>query len=257
MVHGQLAKRLAGYQFGYFTKDGDNGRTNSTEGGHDAFAARFVVKPFERLSSAPLAPLQVGIATTGSSLDEQLGLRGRTVLGDGIFFDRVYVNGRRNRLGLEAEWTKGPVSLSTEYVTVSDERKGMGFGGVDLPDVHSSAWYVAGTWSLTGETKHGRLEARRELPGGGFGAVELALRVEALRFDDIAYPGSAFGFPNPASLPSNADRVTTVGVNWYLNRYLKIQTNFVIESIEDPQRSPAPASGGRFVSGVVRLQLAL
>jgi phosphate-selective porin OprO/OprP len=257
MVHGQIAGRLVGYQIGYFTRDGDNGRTNSTEGGHEGFAGRLVAKPFEHLSSATFAPLQVGVAAADSRLDDQLGLRGRTVLGDGVLFDRVYVNGRRKRLGFEAEWAKGPVSLSTEYVSVSDERKGMGFGGEDLPDVRSSAWYVASTWSLIGESRHARLEPLHELRGGGFGAVELAVRIEALRFEDISYPGSVFGFPNPSSLPSNADRVTTVGVNWYLNRYLKAQTNFVIESIEDPQRSPAPASGGRFVSGIVRLQLAL
>jgi phosphate-selective porin OprO and OprP len=257
MVHGQLARRLVGYQIGYFARDGDNGRTNSTEGGHEGFAARFVVKPFERLPWATIAPLQVGIAAAGSSLDEQLGLRGRTVLGDDVFFDRVYVNGHRKRVGLEGEWAKGPMSLSTEYVSVSDGRKGMGFGGDDLPDVHSSAWYVAGTWSLTGEAKHGRLEPRRDLFGGGPGAVELAVRVEALRFDDVSYPGAAFGFPSASSLLTNADRVTTVGVNWYFNRYVKAQTNFVIESIEDPQRSPAPASGGRFVSGIVRLQFVL
>jgi phosphate-selective porin OprO and OprP len=257
MVHGQLAGRAVGYEIGYFTRDGENSRTNTTEGGHEGFAGRVVVKPFARLSGNMIAALQFGVSAAGSALEQQLGLRGRTVLGDGIFFDRVYVNGRRNRLGLDAEWGKGPLSVSTEYISVSDQRKGMGLGGDDLPDVHAAAWYVAGTWTLTGENKRGRVEPRHDLLDGGFGAVELAVRVEGLRFDDITYPGSAFSFPTPSSLLSNADHVTTFGINWYLNRYVKAQTNFVIESIEDPQRSPAPSSRGRFVSGIVRLQLAL
>jgi hypothetical protein len=37
-----------------------------------------------------------------------LGLRGRTVFGEGVFFDRVFVNGRRLRRGLEASWAHGP-----------------------------------------------------------------------------------------------------------------------------------------------------
>jgi phosphate-selective porin len=48
--------------------------------------------------------------------------------------------------------------------------------------------------------------------------------------------------------------VSTIGVNWYANHYVKLQTNVVMESIDDPQRSPAPASDGRFTSVVFLLQ---
>jgi phosphate-selective porin len=55
-------------------------------------------------------------------------------------------------------------------------------------------------------------------------------------------------------LLGNAERVTTFGVNWYLNHYLKIMGNVISESIDDPQRSPAPTSDGKFKSVVVRFQ---
>jgi phosphate-selective porin OprO/OprP len=254
MTHGRFFKRRLEYQAGYFTRDGDNGRTTQTEGGEGAFAARVLVTPFAALSIPALAPFEIGIATENSAVDNRLGIRGRTVLGDGIFFDRVYVNGRRHRTGVEAGWADGPVSFATEYITVSDQRTGMGFDNADLPNVRAAAWYLAGTWALTGERKHGRIEPRRDLFRGGFGAIELAARVEKLHFDSIAYPGSQFGFPSDGTLNGNADRVTTFGVNWYLNHYLKIQANVVMESIDDPERSPAPTADGKFKSVIFRFQ---
>jgi phosphate-selective porin len=257
MVHGRLLERVLEYQVGYFTRDGDHGRTSETEGGGSAVAARVVVRPFAQGRQGALGLLQLGAAFSGSRVDNRVGLRGRTVFGDGVFFDRVYVNGRRRRAGVEASWAAGPASLSGELITISDERNGMGFDGEDLSSARASGWYVAATWALTGEPKRGWLEPRRDFLRGGAGAIELVARVEALRFDALAYPGEPFGFPLASSLAGNADHVATLGLNWYLNHYARIQGNLVRESIEDPQRSPAPRAGGTFTSAVFRLQLRL
>jgi len=155
MAHGRVAGRRVLYQAGYFQKDGDNARTAQTRGGTDAFAGRLVVTPLAA-SGGALAGLQFGAALVTSQLDDQLGLRGRTVFGEGVFFDRVFVNGQRLRRGLEAAWGLGPVSLTWEHMKVSDQRTGMGAGDGDLPDVAATGWYVAGTWVLTGESKDGR-----------------------------------------------------------------------------------------------------
>ncbi len=257
MIHGRAFRRSVSYQLGYFTRDGDHARTNQTEGGRDALASRLVVTVLGRTASPAGVSLQIGAAAVESRLDDRLGIRGRTVFGDGMFFDRMFVNGRRLRLGLEAAWAYGPVSVSSEYITVADERKGMGFDGEDLPSVVAGARYIAGTWVVTGERKDGRAEPRHGLFQGGAGAIEVAARVEDLRFDSATYPGLSVGFPDASSLQSNADRVITLGLNWYLNHYFKIQGNLVRESIEDAQRSPAPAAGGRFTSFVVRFQFSM
>jgi phosphate-selective porin len=254
MAFGRLLNRRVHYEVGFFTRDGDNGRTSETEGGASATAARLVAVPFAARKDSILAALQIGVATEISRVDDRLGLRGQTVLGDGVFFDRVYVNGRRSRTGLEAAWSDGPFSVSAEYIAMSDQRTGMGFTGEDLSPVGASAWYLAGTWTVTGERKRGRIEPRRDLLRGGLGAVELAVRVETLRFGDVTYPGSSFGFPVPTKLAANSDRVTTLGVNWYWNRYLKLQGNVILEAVDDPQRSPAPAHDGRLRSSVLMLQ---
>jgi phosphate-selective porin OprO/OprP len=248
MAHGRLFNRHLEYQAGYFAGDGDNSRTSATEGGGKTTAVRLVFLPLSDTSgkaSKADDALQLGIAVANSRVANVLGLRGHTAFGDGVFFDRGYVNGTRKRYGLEAAWSHGPVSITSEYITVSDDRKAMGFSGEDLAPVQARGWYLSSTWALTGEHKAGRIEPRRAFPHG-FGAVELAARVEQLRF------GSAGS--NPAA---NADRVMTTGVNWYLNYYVRVQSNLVIESIDDPQRSPAPSTGGRFIGAVFRVQFTL
>lgn len=255
MGEGRAFDRAIEYQVGYFTRDGEYARTPATDGGESAIGGRVVAAPFALSSSdGLLAPLTVGVAVMNSRVDDRPGLRGRTVLGDGIFFDRVYVNGRRQRTGFEAAWANGPVSLSTEYVSVSDQRKGMGFPESNLPDVHAASWYVVGTWAVTGEPKRGRIEPAHALLRHGGGAVELAVRIERLRFDAVDYPGSRFGLPSGDKLPGNADRVLTFGVNWYLNHYVKLQMDVIGEAIADPVRGPSSSPNGRFTSTVLRVQ---
>lgn len=257
MAHGRLARRRVAYQAGYFTKDGDNARTSQTRGGRDALAARVVVSPFVAGDRPALAGLQVGAAAVTSQIDDRLGLRGHTVFEEGVFFNRVFVNGRRLRRGIEAGWGLGPVSLAWEHMTVSDERLGMGANGEALPSVRATGWYVSGAWVLTGERKQGRVEPEHNLFGDGLGALELVGRVERLAFDagaDTAAPPAPPLLPPPAA---NADRVITIGLAWYLNRYFKINGNAVFESVTDPERSPAPQDGGRFPTAVVQFQVAL
>src|SRR5689334_10556792 len=196
MVHGRLYQRRLEYQFGYFLRDGDNGRTTQTEGGQAAYAGRVVSAPFATMDVPAIAGFTVGVAVENSRLDNRLGLRGRTVLGDGIFFDRVYVNGRRERFGYETAWSYGPVALAGEYITVSDQRTGMAFDGGDLPEVKEHGWSLAAAWALTGEKKKGRLSPRRDVFHGGIGGCELVARDEKLAFDAVDYPGSQFGFPS-------------------------------------------------------------
>jgi len=253
MAHGRLKSRRLTYQAGVFRGDGDNARTSQTRGGSRAVAGRLLVTPFVRSRNPALAAFQVGGAVVTSQLDDQLGLRGRTVFGEGVFFDRAFVEGRRLRRGLEASWAHGPASLSWEYMRVSDERLGMSASGDALPSIVATGWYVAGTWVVTGERKDGRVDPEHSVFRNGFGALELVARVEKLSFT----PGS-MPVPDPLAVTpdANADRVTTLGLSWYLNRYLKINGSAVFESIRDPERSPV-AHDGRVPTAVIQLQAAI
>ena len=67
-----------------------------------------------------------------------------------------------------------------------------------------------------------------------------------------------FGLRNPRAekiLPSG-DQALTLGINWTLNRFVKIQVNGIREHVEDPQRNPVPNTDA-FWSRVVRLQFVL
>ena len=254
MAHGRLKRRLT-YQAGVFQGDGDNGRTSQTRGGRHAWAGRLLLAPFATSPTPALAALQIGGALVTSELADSLGLRGRTVFGEGVFFDRVFVNGRRLRRGIEASWAHGPASLSGEYMTVSDDRLGMGPAGEELPGITASGWYVAGTWVLTGERKDGRVNPENSLFGDGYGALELVARVERLSFASAGAPAAPLS-PLVLIPAPNADHVTTVGLAWYLNRHLKINASAVFESISDPERSPV-AHDGRIPTAVVQFQAVL
>jgi phosphate-selective porin len=255
MAHGRTKGRRLSYQAGVFRGDGDNARTAQTHGGRRAVAGRILVSPFVTSRNPALAAVQIGGAVVTSSLDDALGLRGRTVFGEGVFFDRVFVNGRRLRRGLEASWAHGPASLSGEFMTVSDQRNEMGLAGAALPTVTGTGWYVAGPWVLTGERKDGRVDPEHSFFRDGSGALELVARLERLSFDNAAAPDATV---SPlVTLPApNADRAATVGLAWYLNRYLKVTGSAVFESIRDPRRSPLPGNG-RVPTAVVQLQAAL
>jgi phosphate-selective porin len=54
----------------------------------------------------------------------------------------------------------------------------------------------------------------------------------------------------------NSDRVTTLGLNWHVNRWVKVQANLIHEEIGRPSMGPMPARSS-FWSRVVRLQLTL
>lgn len=258
MAHGQVLGPVLSYEAGYFRRDGDNARTGSAHGGSDAVAARVMISPFEANDASRWEHLEFGVAILASQMDNQLGLRGRTVFRDGEFFERVFVNGQRVRRGIEGGWRRGPFSAMGEYMTATDERAEMGLNGEALPSVTASGWYLAGTWVVTGETKNGRVTPRRPLFQGGYGAVEVAARLERMSFDALTHPGTMAGAPRPDTLDdANGERVFTLGTAWYLNRHFKVQGNLMFEKVDDPTRSPSPRTDGAFPSGVLLAQFVM
>ncbi len=156
----------------------------------------------------------------------------------------------------EARWRPGPFSIKSEYIRLTDERLGQSVEDTDLSPFVAAGWYVSGTWALTGEKKADGLETpRRPIFQGGVGAIELAVRVERIRFgavDDIL----ASDAPRAEVILGNSDRVYTMGVNWYANRWIKIQANLVRNTIAFPDQGPLPSQGA-FWSRLVRFQFSM
>jgi len=260
MVHGSVLKHGFTYQTGVFQHDGDNARSKKIEGGDATFAGRVTARPFRLFGSSPVADIEIGTSVAITKVTDDSfrpnGLRGRTRVTQDNFYETVYVKGHRRRFEADVDWTKGPASLRAEYTQVSDDRLSQGIGDQDLPDARARAWYVSGTWALTGEQKTRPLKAAEPLFQGGFGAVEVAARYERLYFDSVAGTDGAFRNPRAENILPMGDRALTLGVNWTLNRFVKIQVNGIREHVEDPQRNPVP-NGAAFWSRVVRLQFVL
>jgi phosphate-selective porin len=91
---------------------------------------------------------------------------------------------------------------------------------------------------------------------GGVGAIELAARYERLWFDSIGGADDPFRNPRAETIFPTGERALTLGVNWTLNRFVKVQFNGIREHVEDPERNPVP-NGAPFWSRVLRVQFVL
>jgi phosphate-selective porin OprO/OprP len=266
MVHGRFFGRGLTYQVGVFNGDGDNGRlreeqfpgrTGEAPGLGHSVAGRITAAVLRPLVAAesPLRSLRVGAGYTTTDVPEGLNsLRGEAVYGYD-YFPPVYVKGRRQRVGVDLDWTPGPVGIKAEWIQVREDRNEQGLGNVDLSDLVSTGYYASGTWLLTGEDKDDNINPRHPLFRGGIGGLEVGARYDVLGFGSASTSGAAFRNPRAAHILGNEDRVWTIGVNWYPVKLVKVVANAIHESLDDAPRTPVPGTKD-FWSGVVRFQLA-
>lgn len=257
MVHGRVWKKVIGYEAGVFKHDGKNARTSDTAkvfGGRTQ-AVRLTVEPLRRVKDA-IGELSLGVAITRSAdLPEGIsGLRGQTVLKQNFFTGSHYlVKGQRRRLGLEMEFRPGPASIKSEWMRVETDRRGESVTDTDLSPIVGEGWYVSGTVAVTGEKK-GRVDRPKQpLFQGGFGAIEIGARIESLKFTSGSAGEQGSRSPRADTIVGNGDQVTTVGVNWYINRYVKVQANVIREKLDDPSQGPLPSQAS-FTSKAIRFQ---
>ena len=263
MLHGRVFEHRVQYEVGLFAGDGWRAHLKDySRSGERAIAGRLAAAPLEFVAIPrflkPLRGTELGIAVVQNPITEGLrSLRGRTWVDTHNYFDRINVRGHRLRLGTELNFANGPFSVKGEIIRVSDQRLGQGLRGQDLPDLISRGWYLAGTWLLTGEKKVNVIKPKRDfITGRGLGAVEFAARYEQIRFGSAEHPGLPSRSSRAANIYSESERVATFGVNWFLNRFMRIQYNAIREVIEDVQNAPIPGVG-TYWSRYVRMQFVL
>lgn len=264
MAHGRFFNRGLNYEAGLFKQDGDNARdSKKSPTGERTFAGRLTGTPL-RLIRAPalLKDIEFGGAVVSTTVPPDTGaaglkgLRGRTPAQD-TFFPHIFVHGQRLRLGTEMSWTPGPFSLKGEFIRMQEQRRGQGFQGQDIPDLIERGWYLTGSWVVTGEQKAGGIVPHKAfLTERGIGAVELAARYDQISFGSSDHPGRPSRSIRAANILENGDHVWTFGVNWYVNRWVKIQFNGIHEKFEDMERTPIPGQE-EFWTRVVRLQFSM
>jgi len=262
MLHGQIINHAVGYEYGVFQHDGHNAHVGSNPErvtGGQTKVWRITSEPFRNVASK-WTDLEVGYAQTSSTLDEGLpSIKGKTFSGFEFYKSHYWVNGARRRTGLEFRFRPGPFSLKSEYMRVTEERLGQSVYNTDLSPLTATGWYVSGTWAVTGEQKtFGLDEPNHPVLRGGVGAVEVGARVEKLAFNSVAGEQSPDVTGSRAARADvvlrNSDQAVTFGVNWYPNRWFKIQFNLIREELADPSEGPLPLRPS-FWSKVVRFQL--
>jgi phosphate-selective porin len=265
MAYGELLSGSMLYEVGVFDDDGDNGEQETeqfVQEGQDvqdigpSVAVRIVGELFRRLPVHDrLKGAEFGVAYTTSNVPEGLNsLQGEEVWGYN-FFDRVYVNGRRQRLGLQFDWSPQSLGFKAEWMRSREERLGQSNRNEDLSDYLGTAWYTSATWIVTGEDKDSDVQPNNPLFGGGIGVVELGVRYDRLTFKSASTEG--FDFTNPRSdhLTPNTDSTLTFGVNWLPIRWVKVVANVLRQTFDDVNRAPIVGTEG-YWSGLLRLQVA-
>jgi phosphate-selective porin OprO/OprP len=130
----------------------------------------------------------------------------------------------------------GPVWLMGE----AGERHARLDGG--RPDFVSKAWSVSGGWFITGDLppynprlgSFGQPSVLKPIFDGGPGAIELTARYENLDYSDLLLGGQGWA--------------ATVGVNWYLNSFARIQLNGVQWSTDNRSGNTIGRDDGQTVS---------
>jgi phosphate-selective porin len=244
MVHGRAARRLFEYQAGVFQL-GTRPVALSTEDSTarlNMVAGRVIVTPVRDRDGDSTRTLRIGLAVTDSRLPA--GLHDATDRFDAVAelpSEDFYVNGRQRRYGLEGLWSAGRLTVKGELLRQAESRRGEAVTGGDLSDLVLRGGYVSGAWRLAGAVDRSRH------------AVDVAARFDRLTFGsaDTTEPPSTSPRANHAA-PLRQDTVT-LGVNWFLTQWLKVQVNGIREQLTDPlqvRRHIIPGASWRGLMGV-------
>ena len=253
-VHGHAFNRALGYEAGGFVRDGTRTGLPGAPDGEPTVAARLTIRP----AGGPhhkgsMRDLEFGVGAATTDLREgRSSLTGRLTSKD-TFFTPVFVNGRRLRVGGDLDWRPGPLGIRGEFLRADDARQHQGLLGDTLPPLRAQGWYLSGAWAVAGRKAHASANDRYEVHG--LSGLELLARVERLSFGTAGAAADQVWTPRAAQLSTVSDRVLALGVNWTLNRVVRVQANAVREGVESRAR------GGRRLETnwfpVLRVQLSI
>ncbi len=232
LVFGDVAKTTVNYTLGIVNGVIDGGSLDIDDRDGKDVVGRVFVQPFKNGSNDGLKQLGFGIAgsdgtqrgtivtpnlPTIRTSGQQIFFRYRT---DTTAAGTTFADGNHWRVVPQAYYYNGPLGLLTEYVAASQAVR----RDTETARIGTSAWQLTGTWVLTGENGSYRGVAPKhafDTKSGSFGAFELTGRYHVLTIDDKAFPV----FANPATAARSA-KAWAAGVNWYLNRAVKIQADY-------------------------------
>ena len=230
MVRGRLSPRLD-YEAGVFAGD-DNGeadRAGVTAAGRLEWDAADELIVAGYVSEGGLSSVDT---------DPENGLSGRAPSGY-RFFEDVYVQGRRRRLGADVEWSPGTWQFTAEALRVRDERREQGLDFEDLPSA------VALGTSLTVRWRFAR-------------GRDVVLGHDYMAFDDVGQATDAASVrPRATDIRARAVHAVTVGGSWRVAPWLRLLGNAGMEWFSERRSAPDPAAQRGYVVMGTRLQIEL
>jgi phosphate-selective porin OprO/OprP len=274
-LHGDVFSGIASYVVGIFNGIGDaRNSSNADFEDNKAVEGRLFFMPFKTTDLGPLKGLGFGVAgsyelmqgtnTTGLPSTTGGTLPGFATDGQQQFFAYnpasnavVVADGEHWRLSPQGYYYWRQFGLQGEYVISNQKVERTVTAPISSAHLENTAWQVAGSWVLTGEdASYNGITPRRPFNprGGDWGAWELVLRYAQLDVDRDAFP--LFSNPNTSA---NSAHAWSVGLNWWLNKNIKVMTSFSHTTFDGGggAGSSAPASVTRQDENVLftRLQL--
>jgi phosphate-selective porin OprO/OprP len=223
-ISGGVISDSITYAAGYFngSSDGSNGVFTQWAHSNEA-AARVFLHPFAATSVNSLHGLGLGLG--GSAGSQHGSIAGLKTIGQTTFFkysSTTVADGQHNRLSPQAYYYIGPFGMMGEWVLSSQEV----LNKSNIGRVRNTAWQTEASFVLTGEKNtYGGVRPRNSFePNRGFGhlgALELAVRYSQVRID-----GDAFSYFAKAATSAQFAEEQGIGINWYLNRYVKLASDY-------------------------------
>jgi phosphate-selective porin OprO/OprP len=219
---GSVFSETISYQLGYFNGSNDGSNGNFQWAHANEFAGRVFLQPFARTGIGVLR--QFGFGLAGSSGAQRGTIAGLKTAAQTTFFkysSTAVANGEHTRIAPQAYYYGGPIGVMSEYVISSQNVLNKSVSR----DLTNEAWQVTGSLVLTGEknTYNGVQPRNSFEPTRGFrhlGAVQLAFRYSQVQIDHGAFPLFA------KSTAAHEAQERGIGVNWYLNRFVKLTTDY-------------------------------
>jgi phosphate-selective porin OprO/OprP len=231
-LHGDLFGGTISYAAGIFDGTPDyNGTTVNQDSDDDkAFAGRLFFQPWKTSKVAALQGLGFGAGGSyevdrNTAADLTPGYRTDGQQNFYTYAAGVIANGDHWRISPQGYYYYGPFSLLGEYI-ISDQHVSRPAPAAASADLQNTAWEISGGWLLTGESaSYNGVTPRHPFSpkNGQWGAWQVVARYADLDIDNAAFAGAT---PLAAAGSASEAKAWSVGLNWYLNRDIRINASF-------------------------------
>jgi len=233
-VSGDVLNGALNYAVGIFNGAVDGGNKDTDTNDDKDGIARVWATPFKDSGIDGLNTLNLGFAAShgyekGTGAVATNNLPTYKTPGNNTFFTydaTAFAKGDRTRYSPQLYWPIASFDVMAEYIITTQRIQEAAVS----EDVSNRAWQIEAGYILTGEkaTMKGVVPTNNMGPGG-WGALQVVARVGAITIDNAVYDN---GFAARTAQASSATAFG-VGVNWFLNRNVKLQLNYDHTTFKD------------------------